>query len=163
MLDLLLCGRGVGLWGSVGYRGSVSDVFSRYMRMAGHHMLMVSGTDEHGTPILVQAEQEDRLTTRCGSTVLTSTSVIGMAVSLDMRRSRPRTWSSVWRSCNRRCSSSAALIRSMPRSSADSIPSFNSAADLLQREGKILDRDEPREARQLRGLVVAVPGHGIDV
>jgi hypothetical protein len=44
-----------------------------------------------------------------------------------------------------------------------SIPSFNSAADLLQREGKVLDRDEPREARQLRGLVVAVPGHGIDV
>src|SRR3954466_6070469 len=35
-----------------------SDVFSRYMRMAGHDVLMVSGTDEHGTPILVQAEQE---------------------------------------------------------------------------------------------------------
>ena len=28
------------------------------MRMAGHDVLMVSGTDEHGTPILVQAEQE---------------------------------------------------------------------------------------------------------
>lgn len=35
-----------------------SDVFSRYMRMAGHHVLMVSGTDEHGTPILVQADKE---------------------------------------------------------------------------------------------------------
>src|ERR687887_2119396 len=35
-----------------------SDVFSRYMRMAGHDVLMVSGTDEHGTPILVQAERE---------------------------------------------------------------------------------------------------------
>ncbi len=35
-----------------------SDVFSRYMRMAGHDVLMVSGTDEHGTPILVQAESE---------------------------------------------------------------------------------------------------------
>ena len=28
------------------------------MRMAGHDVLMISGTDEHGTPILVQAEQE---------------------------------------------------------------------------------------------------------
>ena len=28
------------------------------MRMAGHDVLMVSGTDEHGTPILVQAEAE---------------------------------------------------------------------------------------------------------
>jgi methionyl-tRNA synthetase len=35
-----------------------SDVFSRYMRMAGHNVLMVSGTDEHGTPILVQADKE---------------------------------------------------------------------------------------------------------
>lgn len=35
-----------------------SDVFSRYMRMAGHEVLMVSGTDEHGTPILVQADKE---------------------------------------------------------------------------------------------------------
>jgi methionyl-tRNA synthetase len=33
-------------------------VFSRYQRMAGHRVLMVSGTDEHGTPILVQADQE---------------------------------------------------------------------------------------------------------
>ena len=35
-----------------------SDVFSRYMRMAGHDVLMVSGSDEHGTPILVQADKE---------------------------------------------------------------------------------------------------------
>ena len=38
--------------------GVPSDVFSRYMRMAGHEVLMVSGTDEHGTPILVAADQE---------------------------------------------------------------------------------------------------------
>jgi len=37
--------------------GVPSDVFSRYMRMAGHDVLMVSGSDEHGTPILVQAEK----------------------------------------------------------------------------------------------------------
>jgi methionyl-tRNA synthetase len=34
-----------------------SDVFSRYMRMAGHDVLMVSGTDEHGTPILIAADE----------------------------------------------------------------------------------------------------------
>ncbi|QGH68647.1 methionine--tRNA ligase [Pseudactinotalea sp. HY158] len=44
--------------GHVAGFGVPSDVFSRYMRMAGHDVLMVSGTDEHGTPILVQAEAE---------------------------------------------------------------------------------------------------------
>ncbi len=44
--------------GHVAGFGVPSDVFSRYLRMAGHDVLMVSGTDEHGTPILVQAEAE---------------------------------------------------------------------------------------------------------
>jgi len=44
--------------GHVSGFGIPSDVFSRYMRMAGHEVLMVSGTDEHGTPILVEAEKE---------------------------------------------------------------------------------------------------------
>jgi methionyl-tRNA synthetase len=44
--------------GHVAGFGVPSDVFSRYMRAAGHDVLMVSGTDEHGTPILVQAERE---------------------------------------------------------------------------------------------------------
>ncbi len=44
--------------GHVSGFGVPSDVFARYMRMAGHDVLMVSGTDEHGTPILVQAEKE---------------------------------------------------------------------------------------------------------
>jgi methionyl-tRNA synthetase len=43
--------------GHVAGFGVPSDVFSRYMRMAGHDVLMVSGTDEHGTPILVAADQ----------------------------------------------------------------------------------------------------------
>ncbi|WP_130012836.1 methionine--tRNA ligase [Serinicoccus sediminis] len=42
--------------GHVAGFGVPSDVFSRYMRMAGHDVLMVSGSDEHGTPILVQAD-----------------------------------------------------------------------------------------------------------
>jgi methionyl-tRNA synthetase len=49
--------------GHVSGFGVPSDVFSRYMRMSGHQVLMVSGTDEHGTPISVQAEAEG-LTTR---------------------------------------------------------------------------------------------------
>ncbi len=44
--------------GHVAGFGVPSDVFSRFMRMAGHDVLMVSGTDEHGTPILVTADQQ---------------------------------------------------------------------------------------------------------
>ncbi|MFD0556868.1 methionyl-tRNA synthetase [Stackebrandtia endophytica] len=44
--------------GHVSGFGVPADIFSRYMRMAGHEVLMVSGTDEHGTPILVQADEE---------------------------------------------------------------------------------------------------------
>ncbi|RTE50280.1 methionine--tRNA ligase [Actinobaculum sp. 352] len=44
--------------GHVAGFGVPSDVFSRYMRMRGEDVLMVSGTDEHGTPILVAAEAE---------------------------------------------------------------------------------------------------------
>jgi methionyl-tRNA synthetase len=44
--------------GHVAGFGVPSDVFSRYQRMAGNNVLMVSGTDEHGTPIQVQADSE---------------------------------------------------------------------------------------------------------
>jgi methionyl-tRNA synthetase len=44
--------------GHVSGFGVPSDVFSRYQRMAGNRVLMVSGTDEHGTPIQVQADAE---------------------------------------------------------------------------------------------------------
>jgi methionyl-tRNA synthetase len=44
--------------GHVSGFGVPSDVFSRYQRMAGNRVLMVSGTDEHGTPIQVQADKE---------------------------------------------------------------------------------------------------------
>ena len=35
-----------------------SDVFARYQRMRGAQVLMVSGTDEHGTPITYGADNE---------------------------------------------------------------------------------------------------------
>ncbi|WP_115685027.1 methionine--tRNA ligase [Corynebacterium senegalense] len=44
--------------GHVAGFGVPSDVFARYQRMAGNNVLMVSGTDEHGTPLLVQADKE---------------------------------------------------------------------------------------------------------
>ena len=44
--------------GHVSGFGVPSDLFSRYRRMVGDRVLMVSGTDEHGTPIQVQADAE---------------------------------------------------------------------------------------------------------
>ena len=44
--------------GHVSGFGVPSDVFSRYMRMDGHDVLMVSGSDEHGTAIQVKADAE---------------------------------------------------------------------------------------------------------
>lgn len=34
------------------------DVFSRYHKLRGHRVLMVSGSDQHGTPVTVRAEKE---------------------------------------------------------------------------------------------------------
>jgi len=34
------------------------DIFARYHRLAGHDVLMVSGSDAHGTPITVDADKE---------------------------------------------------------------------------------------------------------
>lgn len=45
--------------GHVAGFGVPSDVFARYQRMIGNDVLMVSGTDEHGTPLLVQADKEN--------------------------------------------------------------------------------------------------------
>ena len=35
-----------------------ADIFARYQRLAGNQVLMVSGSDVHGTPITVRADQE---------------------------------------------------------------------------------------------------------
>ncbi len=37
-----------------------ADIFARYHRMKGNRVLMVSGSDQHGTPVTVRAEQEGR-------------------------------------------------------------------------------------------------------
>ena len=35
-----------------------SDIFARYHRLRGHDVLMVSGSDCHGTPITVEADKK---------------------------------------------------------------------------------------------------------
>ncbi|MFN0155841.1 MAG: methionine--tRNA ligase [Gaiella sp.] len=44
--------------GHVAGFGVPSDIFARYHRLVGNDVLMVSGTDEHGTPIMVAADRE---------------------------------------------------------------------------------------------------------
>lgn len=36
-----------------------ADIFARYHRLAGNNVIMVSGTDAHGTPVAVRADQEN--------------------------------------------------------------------------------------------------------
>ena len=37
-----------------------ADIFARYHRLKGNRVLMVSGSDQHGTPITLRAEQEGK-------------------------------------------------------------------------------------------------------
>ena len=46
--------------GHVAGFGVPSDVFARYHRLQGNDVLMVSGTDEHGTPVMVAADEEGK-------------------------------------------------------------------------------------------------------
>ncbi len=75
--------------GHVAGFGVPSDVFSRYMRLAGHDVLMVSGTDEHGTPILVQAEHEGvsarELADRYNRVIVEDLAALGLSYDLFTR------------------------------------------------------------------------------
>jgi len=79
--------------GHVAGFGVPSDVFSRYMRMAGHDVLMVSGTDEHGTPILVSADQEGvsprELADRYNRVIAEDLTALGLAYDLFTRTTTP--------------------------------------------------------------------------
>ena len=37
-----------------------ADIFARYHRMKGNEVLMVSGSDQHGTPVTIKAEAEGK-------------------------------------------------------------------------------------------------------
>jgi methionyl-tRNA synthetase len=65
------------------------DMFSRYQRMAGNRVLMVSGTDEHGTPIQVQADAEGvtarQLADRYNRVIVEDLAGLGMTYDLFTR------------------------------------------------------------------------------
>ena len=65
------------------------DMFSRYQRMAGNRVLMVSGTDEHGTPIQVQADAEGvsarELADRYNRVIVDDLTSLGMTYDLFTR------------------------------------------------------------------------------
>ncbi len=46
-----------------------ADIFARYHRAAGNDVLMVSGSDQHGTPITVRAEEEGHNACRGGGAI----------------------------------------------------------------------------------------------
>ncbi|MDR2508562.1 MAG: methionine--tRNA ligase [Candidatus Ancillula sp.] len=75
--------------GHVAGFGVPSDVYARYMRANGHDVLMVSGTDEHGTPILVQAESEgitpQELANRYNSVIVDDLVNLGLSYDLFTR------------------------------------------------------------------------------
>jgi methionyl-tRNA synthetase len=85
--------------GHVSGFGVPSDVFSRYMRMAGHQVLMISGTDEHGTPILVEAEKEGitprELTDRYNRVIVEDLAGLGLTYDLFTRTTTPNHYSVV--------------------------------------------------------------------
>src|ERR1700753_349242 len=75
--------------GHVSGFGLPSDMFSRYQRMAGNKVLMVSGTDEHGTPIQLQADKEGvsarELADRFNGVIGKDLSSLGMSYALSTR------------------------------------------------------------------------------
>jgi len=77
--------------GHVSGFGVPSDVFSRFKRMSGDRVLMVSGTDEHGTPIQVQADAEGltprRLADKYNSVIVDDLRGLGLSYDLFTRTS----------------------------------------------------------------------------
>jgi methionyl-tRNA synthetase len=75
--------------GHVSGFGLPCDMFSRYHRMSGDQVLMVSGTDEHGTPIQVQADAEGvtarELADRYNRVIAEDLTALGMSYDLFTR------------------------------------------------------------------------------
>jgi len=63
-----------------------ADIFARYHRLRGNRVLMISGSDEHGTPITLRAEQEGispaELATRYHNEFLESWQKLGISFDL---------------------------------------------------------------------------------
>jgi methionyl-tRNA synthetase len=63
-----------------------ADIFARYHRIKGNQVLMVSGSDQHGTPITIKAEQDGvtpgELTAACHREFLESWRRLGISFDL---------------------------------------------------------------------------------
>ena len=70
------------------------DIFSRFHRMKGNRVLMVSGSDEHGTPITVRAESEGKtpleVVDHFHAQTLRDLSSLGIQFDLFTRTTHPR-------------------------------------------------------------------------
>jgi methionyl-tRNA synthetase len=75
--------------GHVAGFGVPSDIFARFQRMRGNDVLMVSGTDEHGTPITVAADAEgvspQELADRYNAVIATDLTRLGLTYDLFTR------------------------------------------------------------------------------
>ena len=69
------------------------DIFARYCRMRGRQVLMVSGSDEHGTPIMVTARKEGitpaQVAERYHKEHVANMQAIGISFDLFFRTSHP--------------------------------------------------------------------------
>ncbi|AXE38247.1 methionine--tRNA ligase [Acidipropionibacterium virtanenii] len=72
--------------GHVSGFGVPSDVFARFMRMSGHDVLMVSGSDCHGTAISVKADQEGLSAQECAEKYhrIIASDLQGLGLSYDL-------------------------------------------------------------------------------
>src|SRR3954468_25002912 len=70
-----------------------SDIFARYHRLKGNRVLMVSGSDEHGTPITVAADKEGvtaaGLATRYNEVLRSNLRALGMSYHWFTRTTTP--------------------------------------------------------------------------
>lgn len=71
-----------------------ADIFARYQRMAGNDVLMVSGSDMHGTPVTVRAEEEgvppEEVAERYHALHVENFEALGVVFDLYWKTSAPR-------------------------------------------------------------------------
>ena len=72
------------------------DIFARFQRMRGNRVLMVSGSDTHGTPITVRAEDEgvgpDEIVDRFHATFIRSYLALGLTFDLFTHTDTDNHW-----------------------------------------------------------------------
>jgi len=69
------------------------DIYTRFRRMRGDHVILVSGSDEHGTPITIAAEEEgvdpQTLVDRNHARIVAAIEAMGIRFDLYSRTSAP--------------------------------------------------------------------------